>query len=125
MSLTTNIADRPQPRRGEIWWVNFDPTIGAEIRKSRPAVVVSSDAIGKLPVKLVAPVTDWKDWYATQHWLVELTPDPLNGLAKHSAVDTLQLRGVDLQRFDSRLGRLSSDTLDEVIAAIAIVIEYS
>jgi mRNA interferase MazF len=123
--LTTNNANLPQPKRGEIWWVNFEPTIGAEIKKKRPAVVVSSDAVGRLPVKLVAPITDWKDRYAAQHWLVELVPNSSNGLVKHSAVDTLQLRGVDLQRFDSRLGRLSSDILDEVIAAIAIVIEYS
>lgn len=41
------------PKRGEIWLVNLEPTIGAEIRKTRPAVVVSSDFIGKLPLKLV------------------------------------------------------------------------
>jgi mRNA interferase MazF len=42
------------PKRGEIWLVNFDPTIGAEIKKVRPAVVISSDAVGKLPIKLMA-----------------------------------------------------------------------
>ena len=123
--MTTSIVHPQQPKRGEIWRVNFEPTRGAEIKKTRPAVIVSSDAVGRLPVKLVAPITDWKDWYGAQHWLVELIPDSLNGLTKRSAVDTLQLRGVDLQRFESRLGRLSSDTLDEVVAAIAIVIEYT
>jgi len=39
------------PKRGEVWLVNLDPTVGAEIRKTRPAVVVSSDAVGILPVK--------------------------------------------------------------------------
>jgi hypothetical protein len=39
------------PQRGEIWLVNFDPTMGAEIQKTRPAVVVSSDAVGRLPMK--------------------------------------------------------------------------
>ena len=48
------------PKRGEIWLVNFDPTVGAEIQKTRPAVVVSSDSVGKIPLKLVAPITDWK-----------------------------------------------------------------
>ena len=42
------------PRRGDIWLVNLDPTVGSEIQKTRPAVVVSSDAVGRLPVKLVA-----------------------------------------------------------------------
>jgi mRNA interferase MazF len=53
-------ADTPQ--RGEVWMVNFDPTIGTEIRKIRPAAVISSNTIGVLPIKLVAPITDWKDW---------------------------------------------------------------
>ncbi|ACB53253.1 putative PemK-like protein [Crocosphaera subtropica ATCC 51142] len=38
------------PKRGEIWLVNFDPTLGSEIRKTRPAIVISSDAAGKLPI---------------------------------------------------------------------------
>ena len=112
------------PRRGEIWLVALDPTIGSEIKKTRPAVVVSSDAVGRLPVKLVAPITDWKDWYASMTWLVEIKPNALNGLSKRSAIDTLQLRGLDTRRFVKRLGRLSYDLLDEVTSAIAIVIEY-
>lgn len=59
--ISLNINE--QPRRGEIWIVNFDPTVGAEIRKTRSAIVVSSDAVGKLPIKLVAPLTDWKSYF--------------------------------------------------------------
>ena len=51
-------------RRGEIWLINLDPTIGAEIRKMHPAVIVNDDAVGILPLKVIAPVTDWKDRYA-------------------------------------------------------------
>ena len=51
-------------RRGEIWLVRLDPTLGAEIRKTRPVVVVNSDAIGVLPIRLVAPLTEWKDYFA-------------------------------------------------------------
>ncbi len=49
-------------RRGEIWLLNLDPTIGAEIRKTRPVIVVNSDSIGILPIRLVAPLTEWKDY---------------------------------------------------------------
>jgi mRNA interferase MazF len=63
------------PKRGEIWLANFDPTVGSEIRKIRPAVVISSDAVGKLPVKLVAPITDWKDYFAQNLWHVRINPD--------------------------------------------------
>ena len=92
-------------RRGEIWLVTLDPTVGAEIRKTRPVVVVSSDAVGALPIKLVAP-------------------DSKNGLTKTSAVDTLQLRGVDTQRFVQKLGSVSPAIMRSIVAAIAAVIEY-
>lgn len=113
------------PARGEIWLVNLDPTVGTEIRKTRPAVVVSSDAVGRLPIKLVAPITDWKDYFAGNIWHVQLEPDAENGLMKTSTVDALQLRGVDHQRFIRKLGRLSDPKLQEIVLAIAAVIEYT
>jgi hypothetical protein len=73
--------------------VDFNPTRGAEIQKQRPAIVVSSDAIGRLPIKLVAPITGWKPAFAGNLWHVRVIPDRLNGLDKESAVDVLQLRG--------------------------------
>ena len=112
------------PVRGDVWLVNFDPTIGAEIRKTRPAVVVSSDGIGRLPVKLVAPITEWKDAFGNCAWLVRIDPDSQNGLSKTSAADALQLRGMDLRRFVSRLGHVSPELMDEIAAAVAIVVEY-
>jgi len=111
-------------RRGEVWLVTLDPTIGAEIRKTRPVVVISSDTVGALPIKLVAPLTDWKDYFEGNVWHVKVTPDNMNGLAKTSAVDTLQLRGVDTQRFVQKLGRVSPAVMRSVVAAIAAVIEY-
>lgn len=112
------------PLRGEVWLVNFDPTLGAEIRKTRPAIVVSSDGVGRLPVKLVAPVTEWKDAFNDSVWLVRTDPDSLNGLGKTSAADVLQLRGMDLRRFVNRLGQLQSELMDEIADAIAIVVEH-
>ena len=88
-------ASRRIPKRSEIWLVSFDPTIGAEIRKTRPAIVISSDAIGKLPIKLVAPLTNWQPQFAANVWHVPINPDPTNGLSKPSAVDVLQIRGMD------------------------------
>jgi mRNA interferase MazF len=118
--LNTN----PMPRRGEVWLVNFDPTLGAEIRKTRPAIVVNSNAIGKLPVKLIAPVTDWKDYFNKNFWHIRIDPDDVNGLTKVSAIDTLQLRGVDVQRFVRKIGQVSEITMVEIATAIASVVEY-
>lgn len=111
-------------RRCEIWTVNLDPTLGAEIRKIRPVVVVNSDSIGVLPIRLVAPITEWKDYFSHNLWHVKLVPDSINGLDKTSAVDTLQLRGVDIQRFVQRIGKVSPTVMKSVTAAIAAVIEY-
>lgn len=120
-SLNSNLAT---PKRGEIWLVGFDPTIGTEIKKTRPAVVISSDAVGRLPIKLVAPLTDWKEHYSHNIWHVRINPDKINGLAKVSGADALQLRGMDRQRFIKKLGRVSESTLEEIVLAVTAVIEY-
>ena len=111
-------------KRGEIWLVNFDPTVGAEIKKVRPAVVISSDSVAKLPIKLIAPITDWKTYFSSNFWHVKIEPNSINRLNKDSAIDTLQLRGVDLQRFIRKLGSVSEITMLEIVASIATVIEF-
>ena len=121
----TSLTINPElPKRGEIWLVNFDPTVGAEIKKLRPAVVISSDSVGKLPIKLIAPITDWKTYFSSNFWHVKIEPNSINRLNKDSAIDTLQLRGVDLQRFIRKLGSISEITMLEIIASIATVIEF-
>lgn len=120
-SLSTELAS---PKRGEIWIVNLDPTVGAEMQKTRPAVVVSSDDVGRLPIKLVAPVTDWKEHYEKYVWMVRIEPNENNGLEKISAVDVLQLRGGDVQRFERKIGRVSEDVMADIAAAVALVVEY-
>ena len=112
------------PKRGEIWRVNLDPTIGVEIKKTRPAIVVSSNIIGKLPLKLVVPITDWKTAFSNNLWHISLTPTQENGLTKLSAADALQLRSIDQRRFVHQLGNVSASDLQEIIKAIAIIIEY-
>jgi mRNA interferase MazF len=98
--------------------------MGDEIAKTRPAIVVSSDAIGKLAIKTVVPVTTWKDRFADNLWMVRIEPDKANGLENVSTADALQIRGVALERFIDKLGQVSSEVLDDVAAAIAIVVEY-
>jgi mRNA interferase MazF len=110
--------------RGDIWKVNLDPTIGAEIKKTRPVVVVSSDAVGELPIKLVAPLTEWKDYLAQNIWHVKVVPESTTGLTKTSAVDTLQLRGVDTRRFVKKIGSVSPEIMRSIVTAISAVIEY-
>jgi mRNA interferase MazF len=84
--------------RSEVWLVNSDPTIGAEIKKTRPAVIVNDDAIGILPLKVIVPITEWRDRYTVAPWMVRLEPIPDNGLDKHSAPDAFQVRSVAQRR---------------------------
>ncbi len=112
-------------KRGDIWLTNFDPIVGAEIKKVRPAIIVSSDGVGKLPIKLIAPITDWKEYYAENIWHVKIEANIKNSLSKDSAVDILQLRGVDVQRLIRKIGECSSEIMEEIAAAIAVVVEYN
>jgi mRNA interferase MazF len=119
--LSTTSPDTPQ--RGEVWLVNFDPTIGSEIKKIRPAAVISSNAVGKLPIKLVAPITDWKSSFSENVWHIKIEPNITNGLNKISAIDALQLRGVDYQRFIRKLGYLDNNTMSLILTSIVSIIE--
>lgn len=112
----------PAPRRGEIWLVDFDPAVGAEIRKLRPALVVSVDAVGKLPLRMVVPITDWKPQYASYPWFVELLASSGNGLSKCSGADTFQTKSVATARFDRRLGIVTASQLEEVASAIVLCV---
>lgn len=91
-------VDPSTPKRGEIWLVNLDPTVGAEIKKTRPAVVVSSNALGKLPLRLIAPITEWKEHFDQNFWHVGIAAGSTTGLEKLSVVDALQLRAVDVPK---------------------------
>ncbi len=121
---TTRRPTTIAPRRGEIWLINLDPTVGAEIRKTRPAVVISADAVGVLPVKLIVPLTGWNVSYQGRLWLVEVSPTRGTGLDKRSAADVLQMRSVSVERFIKFQGRMPAPLLDEIAAAIAAIVEY-
>ena len=70
-------------KQGEIWLINLDPTIGAEIRKTRPAIIVNDNTLGKLPLKIIVPLTDWKNRYEIAPWMIKIEPNSDNGLSKN------------------------------------------
>ena len=109
-------------KQGEIWQIALDPAVGAEMKKTRPALIMSVDALGKLPLKIIAPITDWKERYAAYPWMVKITPTDLNGLAKASAVDCFQIRSVSVERFTSLIGSAEPDIIGQVQEAVIKVI---
>lgn len=110
-------------RCGEIWMIDLNPTKGDEMQKTRPAVIVSDDLIGKLALKIIVPITDWKDHYADVDWMARLEPNNENGLSKASAADAFQVRSVSQTRFVRKLGQLNDTELLIIKKAIAFVFD--
>jgi mRNA interferase MazF len=109
-------------KQNEVWLINLDPTIGAEIKKTRPAVIVNDNSLGKLPLKIIVPVTDWKDRYEIASWMVKIEPNSKNGLTKESSADCFQVRSLSQDRFVKRLGVLSDSVMDEIRIGLSKVL---
>lgn len=107
--------------QGDIWLVNLSPTVGAEITKTRPCVIVSSNEIGILPLKVIAPITDYKLHYDSVPWMVELSPDGINNLSKKSVVDLFQLRSVSRARLIRKIGSVTEDKFFKIFEATKVV----
>jgi mRNA interferase MazF len=116
------MSTAPTPSRGEVWLVDFDPAVGAEIQKIRPALVISLDSIGRLPLRMVVPLTDWKSQYGNFPWFVLIPADSGNGLSKDSGADAFQTKSVSLTRFVRTLGVITAAQLDDVASAIALCV---
>lgn len=110
-------------RQGEIWEINLSPTVGAEIRKKRPVVIINDDAIGILPLRVVVPITEWKEHFHGAIWMVKVEPDDENNLKKISALDAFQIRSVSTARFIKKIGSVTPEILDEVKTAVKAVID--
>ncbi len=117
--MTTSL---PNPRRGEIWLVDFGATVGQEMYKTRPAVVISHETLGYRKLRLVVPVTGWDPSYDGEVTIVKLPRDSRTNLDKVSAADTIQTRSASLERFTRHLGRVAPDLLEEIACALATLV---
>lgn len=108
------------PKRGEVWLVSFDPTLGAEIKKARPALVLQNDVANRAsPITIVAAITSRFDEGRLYPTEVRLFP-PEGGLTAESVVLSNQLRSVHRRRLVKRLGRVKPGTLEDVERALQI-----
>jgi mRNA interferase MazF len=107
--------------QGEIWKISLDPTIGAEMKKARPAVIVSNNSVGVLPLRVVVPITEWQEDFSDFPWLVKIKPNKTNGLKKTSTADTFQVRSVSVKRFVEKIGKLSSADMDRISGSLSVV----
>lgn len=114
----------PDLKRGEVWEVRFDPSEGDEIKKIRPAVLMSIEGAGRMRLQIVVPITGWQTQFSRYFWMVHLTPNSLNGLSKDSAADAFQIKSVSLTRFERKLGSLTNQQMDTITAAVALCIGF-
>ncbi len=100
--------------RGEVWWVNFDPSIGGEIQKQRPAIIVSNDAANQYLNRLqVVPMSSRVDRVYPSEAVVKVGRRQSKAMAD-------QLTTVSKQRLTNQMGKLSGSDLAKVEHAIMI-----
>jgi mRNA interferase MazF len=109
-------------KQNDVWLINLDPTVGEEIKKTRPAVIVNDDSLGKLPLKIIVPLTDWKSRYELAPWMIKIDPNNRNGLTKISSADCFQIRSVSKDRFVKRIGELPLPIMEEIRIGLSKVL---
>lgn len=107
------------PKRGEVYLVSLDPTLGKEIKKTRPAVVVQNDVFNQYsPLVIICPITSTLREGIT----MVIVEAGQSGLDHKSVVLAQQIRCVDKKRLVKKLGRLDEETLAEVDVALKVVV---
>jgi mRNA interferase MazF len=108
--------------RGELWLLSLDNADSAE-SSTRPVIILSSDALAVLPLRVVVPLVPWRDTFAGTPWMVRIPPVLNSGLEEVMAADALQVRSVSTSRLTQRLGSLPARVTSEVAAAVGEVIK--
>ncbi len=109
-------------KKGEIWLINLSPTVGAEISKKRPALIIDEENMGKLPLRVVAPITGWKPHYRLATWMVKVPAGAPSSLDKDSAIDCFQIRSISEKRMISLIGHASREEMEQVEESIGRIL---
>lgn len=118
------------PRRGEIWRVDFEPTVGSEMSSdkgnrgdTRPALVLSLPKIGERTIRICAPITDYlPDRDGARFWRVEIGDNGTSGLSKMSCVDVSQTRALDTSRFIRHDGKAHPAEIEASARTLALIV---
>jgi mRNA interferase MazF len=118
-----NLSKEKILKTGELYWVNLAPTMGDEIRKTRPVIVLNGGHEKHLKLAIVVPITAWSPHWEENPFFVTLMPGANNGLQKKSAVDCFQVRALSHKRFVNRIGNITTAEIDAIKKAIALILD--
>ena len=111
-------------KRGEIWLVQLDPTRGQEIQKTRPAVIISSDFLSDIQMRIVVPIATWHPKFTSRPFMVPILKTDTNGLDVDSAGNVLQVRSVSVERLARHIGVVSDEVIRNLLAALMLCLDY-
>lgn len=100
------------PKRGEIWLADFDPSVGTEIQKTRPALIISNDIANEKSSKVC--VVPFKSNVKKLGMAVIVEPDNINNLQKQSLIRVPEINTFDKRRLKSKIGQVSLEILEQV-----------
>jgi mRNA interferase MazF len=110
-------------KRGEIWWVNLDPTLGSETAKKRPCVILQNDVgNARSQTTIVAPLLKASKSYP---FVVQVEATAANGLDENRGIHLEQIRVVDARRIDNKQGILEDKYWQEIEQAVSIVLGFN
>lgn len=105
------------PKRGDIYWVSLDPTQGSEIKKTRPAVIISNNSCNRYGARVVVlPVTSNVETLYPGEALISVNGKPARVLGD-------QIRSLDKSRLQSKIGSLTSIELSAIDEALRITLD--
>jgi len=106
--------------RGEVWEMT-----GREGKRGtipRKVVIVSADALGSIPLRVVVPLSPWQERYSRAPWILRVPPVLNSGLETVQAADALQVRSVSISQLTHRLGELPEGIIAEIARAVGMVL---
>jgi mRNA interferase MazF len=110
-------------KRGDIWWVDLKPAIGSETDKERPCLILQNDVGNQnATTTIVAPLLPGKKSYP---FVVNVAPNPLNGLNGERYINLSQMRAVDAKRIKNKQGVLEDIYWEEIEKAICIELGFN
>ena len=110
-------------KAGDIYWVNLDPTIGHEIQRRRPVIVLNPGHQKHLKLCIVIPITSWNAKWDNNPFFIVLEPNDINKLKKKSVADCFQIRAVSHKRLREKIGSISKGEIAAIKQSISLILD--